>query len=189
MDYSFRYSLSIEDLAEYNVYTAWHAPWMKKARMTYLMRTALYSAVSFAAITIIMQYFNPIRNTTVFFVAAAIMLVVTVFFSHYQAPFSVLNKARKIFAKEENKHMLNETILEMNEQGIIATDKDSRTQLTWASIMRYAVTREYFYLYLNSIQAHIVPKRLFTSQKEMEAFDRFLSEKIPLAASFRSMGF
>ncbi|MBK6990762.1 MAG: YcxB family protein [Chitinophagaceae bacterium] len=53
---------------------------------------------------------------------------------------------------------------------------------------KYAQTKDYFYVYLSSLQALVIPKKLFTSNNSIEKFDKFLTEKIPLSASFRSIG-
>jgi hypothetical protein len=90
--------------------------------------------------------------------------------------------------KEENKHFLYESELSLTDDGITGSDILSTTSYKWSSIVKYAVTKDFFYLYINSIQALIVPKRLFKSQTEIEQFDKYLSGKIPLSSSFRSMG-
>lgn len=190
MQYHFRYSLSIDDFAEYNAYTVWFAPWQKKYRLLYMARLTLYTVVAYTAIMIILHKLNPPQKEDFSFllILSSIILFIVVFASYYQTPFFLKNKARKFIMREENKHILNEIELEINENGFINNDKKSKTQQLWSSIIRYAETKDYFFLYTNSIQAQIIPKKLFTSQREIEEFDKFLTEKIPLSSSFRSLG-
>lgn len=189
MEYHFRYSLTADDFAEYNAYTSWHAPWQKKAKLKYLTNTGFYFFISMVATVIIIDKIKSDKtNFKVLLIVGIVIALIFTYFSYYQVPYRVKNKARKFLVKEENSHILNETDIEISEDGIINTNKESRVHQKWSSITRYAITREYFFLYTNSIQAQIIPKRLFTSQKEIDEFDKFLTEKISLSSSFRSIG-
>lgn len=189
MSYHFKYSLTEDDFAEFNAYTTWYAPWQKKSRFNYMLRFALYSILSYSATIIILRQLDVSAKSNFSFLISlsVVILILFGFFSFYQAPFSIKNKARKFINKEENKHILNETDLEITDDGIISSDKESQVQLKWGSITKYVVTKEYFYLYTNSVQAQVIPKKLFSSQQEINEFDKFLTEKIPLSSSFRSM--
>ena len=105
-----------------------------------------------------------------------------------QAPFSIKKKVKVLLAKEENIHLLDENELNINESNIILIDTLTTTKYSWESIVRYAVTKEFFFLYINTIQALIIPKRLLKGEKDIENFDKYLTAKIPLSSSFRSMG-
>jgi YcxB-like protein len=190
MDYHFKYSLTGDEFAEFNAYTVWSSPWQKKTRFNFVIRTVLYAGISMAVTIILLDKYRHKsgNNTTVLLITLLIFLPLLSSIAYYQEPFNIKRRARKLIFKEENSHILNETELELNDDGIINNDKESRVQQKWSSIIRYAVTKEYFYLYSNSMQAQIIPKRLFNSQKEIEEFDKFLTTKIPLSSSFRSMG-
>jgi hypothetical protein len=190
MDYHFKYSLTEDEFAEFNAYTVWSAPWQKKTRFNFVIRTVLYAGISMAATIILLDKFRHKsgNNTTVLLITLLIFLPLLSTIAYYQEPFNIKRRARKLIVKEENSHVLNETELDINDDGIIHSDNKSMVQQKWSSIIRYTVAKEYFYLYTNSMQAQIIPKRLFSTQKEIEEFDKFLTTKIPLTSSFRSMG-
>jgi hypothetical protein len=189
MEYHFRYSLSIDEFAGFNAYTMWYAPWQKKVRFNFLLRSLFYTAAIFIVSFFILNKINNsqrlIRGLSISI--SVVGLIILNCISYYQAPFGIMNRAKKMVVKDENSHILQETELEINQDGILTTDKDSRVHQKWNSIVRYAVTKESFYLYTNSIQAIVIPKRLFSSQKDIEEFDKFLTSKISISSSFRSL--
>jgi YcxB-like protein len=190
MEYHFKYNLTAEDHAEYNSYTGWQAPWQNKIRKNYLAKTFFSCIVSMFVTEMILSKIDSSKNNhhAPLLMGAILLSLLITWVFYYQAPFTIKNKAKKILAKEENSHFFDETELDIYEENIISTDKLTNTQYSWKSIVRYAVTLEYFYLYTSTVQALIIPKRLFANEKEREAFDKFLTEKIPLTSSFRSMG-
>lgn len=188
MSFQFKYKLTEDDYAEFNAFALWHAPWLKKERIKYLFRTALYSGVSMAAVRIILQKINPPKKShpELLIILGAIILLIIVLLSNYQAPFGIKAKARKLISKEENAAFFNESEIDFGEQGITNIDKQQQTFLKWESVVKFAQTKEYFFVYTSSVQAIILPKRLLKSQKEIESFKEYLLKKIPISSSFRS---
>ncbi|HMK26596.1 MAG TPA: YcxB family protein [Chitinophagaceae bacterium] len=190
MEYHFRYSLTTDDFAEYSAYTSWYAPWQKKVRIKFIVNVALISLVFMPAGIIVSRYIRNAKhhNNEGLGIIVLVALIFLLLFAYYQEPFRIKNKVRKFLDKDENSNILTERNLEINDKEIVFTDDTERSFRKWDSITRNAVTKEYFYLYTNSVQGYIIPKRLFSSQREIDEFDKFLTEKIPLASSFRSMG-
>ena len=190
MDFNFKYKLTEEDYAEYNAYSSWHSNWQKKARLTFAIRLFIYCGISMSATAILLMKLKPPRtgDYNTFIIILILLNLLNTFIYYQQAPYNIKKKAIKLLHKEENQHLLDESELNINDQHIIATDNSSKTNYSWKSIVRYAVTKDFFYLYINSIQAIVIPKRLLGDQKEIDALDKFITEKIPLSSSFRSMG-
>lgn len=190
MEYHFRYSLTADDFAEYNAYTSWHAPWQKKARIKFIVNIAFISLIVIPAGIIVSKYISNEKPHHYLRLGIMILvgLMVVLLFAYYQEPFRIKNKVRKFVGKDENSSILGERELEINDKEIVYVNDAGRSYCKWDSITRNAVTKEYFYLYTSSIQGYIIPKRLFSSQKEIDEFDKYLTEKIPLSSSFRSIG-
>ena len=190
MEFNFKYSLTEDDYAEYAAFTNWYAPWQKKERIKHAIKTFIYSSIFFIATIILLDRINSSGedNYIVLIPISIVILLLLTILEFYQAPFRLKSKARKHVRKEENVQVLNETELFFDDSGIINNDKDVKVNLKWESIKKYAQTKGYFYVYLSSLQALVIPKRLFISNISIESFDKFLTEKIPLSASFRSIG-
>lgn len=189
MEYNFKYSLSEDEYAEYNAFSGWHAPWQKKARFKYLINTAFFFFIAIIATVIVIDKFEGDEtNFTSLLIISSIITLIFTFFSNYQAPFRFKSKARLFIRKDENAHLINESEIEISDRGIYKTNPETKVNLNWNSIIKYAVSENLFYLYVNSQEALVIPKRLFESQIKIEEFDKFLTEKIPLSSSFRSIG-
>jgi hypothetical protein len=190
MEYHFRYQLTADEFAEFNVFTVWQAPWQKKVRRKYFLNTFFYAIVFIVCADFIMEKINPGRSRNYLLSVAtgiSIAFLMTLLAIGYEG-YRIRNKAKKLVLDEENIHILNETELEITDNGVTADDKTSKVHQSWSSITRYVVTNDFFYLYTNAIQAQIIPKRLFSGQPAIDEFDQYLSQKVPLSSSFRSMG-
>lgn len=189
MSFQFKYKLTVDDYAEYNAFSSWFAPWLKRERLRFILRTSLYGAVTILATLIILQRINPPKRNhpEVLIIGGVIFLTISALISFYQAPFGIKAKARKHILREENAAFFNESEIDFGEDGITNTDKQQQSFLKWESIVKYASVKDYFYIYMGSAHAYILPKRLFKSQKEIESFEAFLLTKIPLSSSFRSV--
>lgn len=189
MEYYFKYALTEEEYADYNLYTAWTAPWQKRTRMSYITRYLVYSLAGVAVIELLSAQNSswdvyPVITKAIIITSVFGLIGITAWF---QIANSIRSKAKKMIRKEENQHFLDETELTVSDDGILNVDKNTQTNYVWSSIVKYAVTKEYFYLYINSIQSLIVPKRLFKNEADIKDFDQFVSQKIPLIVSFHSI--
>jgi YcxB-like protein len=188
MDFQYKYKLTEDEHADFDVYTSWHANWQKKTRLVYLINVFIYCGISMIATIAIMSKLFPTENNnynTLGMILILLNLLIT-YICYNQAPIAIKKKAIRLLRKEENHHLLDETEVTITEENIISIDNSSTTKYSWKSIVRYAVTKDFFYLYINTIQALVIPKRLLKDQREIEELDKFITEKIPLLSSFRS---
>lgn len=190
MEYSFNYKLIQNEFADFSAYTSWYAGWQKKFRLIYLLKTFIYSGISMIVTFFILTNLRPLKNKNYssLFVTLTVINIILTCIHYYNAPIRIKKKAKKLVEKEENYHFLYDTETTFTNTGILSIDKLSTTTYSWDSIVKFVVTKEYFYLYISSIQGLIIPKRLFASQKEIEGFEKFITEKIPISSSFRSLG-
>lgn len=191
MTYSFKYSLSVEEYKEFAAYASWYAPWLKKLRIRTLFTICIYSAIMMAATIIVLNTINPSKNENIglLIIISSIALLIAIAFSYYRTPYRVMEKAQKLITKEENAKLLAERDVVLNDSELQITNAGSNSVIKWDSIVKFAVTKKYFLLFINSEQAYLIPKRLMASQAEIDELDKFLTEKIPIAASFRSLGY
>jgi hypothetical protein len=189
MEYYFKYSMTEDEFADFSAYTSWLAPWQSKTRKVFLFRTFISCAIMMIATIIILDKIDPPRrksNTTLVILIGVINTIVTAL-AYYQAPNGIRKRARKLIQDEDNRHIMDENELSINNESIVNTEKKSTVRFGWDSIIRYAVTKDAFYLYINSLQALIIPKRLFKDQQEIQSFDQFVTANVSLTVSFRSM--
>ncbi len=190
MEYNFRFSLTEDDFADFNAYTVWLAPWNKKKKIKFFFRTLVYSIIIMTGITYLIDEITSLGQKSNINFRIGLSLgfgLLSALISYFNTTERVKKSAKKTLHGKENQNFLKETDLRISEAGIFDADKVCSANYTWISIVKYSVTKQFFYLYINSIQAIIVPKRLFNSQYEIDEFDKFVTEKIPLLSLFRSI--
>ncbi|MFC0213952.1 YcxB family protein [Paenibacillus chartarius] len=72
----------------------------------------------------------------------------------------------------ENKGIVGEQELEVTEKGLVWKNEATEGLTQWSGIEGVEQNKEYVFIFINKIMAHIVPKRTFESQTEL---DRFLA--------------
>jgi hypothetical protein len=188
MDYNFTYSLTEEEYADYSEFTSWTAPWQKKTKLkffaTYFLSCFVFSTIA----AFITSKGNSIIDKIIVPLTVSVIISLIISYLYYiNAGHSIRSKVKKLIKKEENINILTEYELTLNEEKIIDKSKKITSTYSWESVVRYAETDKYFFLYTNSVSAVVIPKRLFKNKLEIEEFDKFLTSKIPLSSSFRSI--
>lgn len=189
MEYNFRYTLTKEELVELTVYGQWRAPWQRKARRSTLIRLIVSALVVFGFFIYYLQQVFPSKGTPYFLSCGGIALLYVCFtIIHWRnIPRHLKKKVLKEYHKEENQHILGESEVDFDDYGFTKTNAVGRSVHKWSAVMRFVATDRSFYFYINSLQALVVPKRIFQSPAEQAAFDKYVSAKVPLEASFRSL--
>ena len=193
MEFQLRFELTNEEYGDFNVYTVWSAPEQKKLRKKTFLST-LFLTLGFAILGVFISQqlstaskqrslVDPVIIVIVVVVAATVTLI-----TYNRVASKTKSKAIQLVEKEDNNHILSDAEMEFREDGFTHTDSKSKSIQTWQSIIKYIDVNNSFYLYINSVQAFIIPKRVFASTGDIERFHKFLEEKIPLSSSFRSMG-
>lgn len=190
MNYTFKYSLTVDEYADYVAFTQWQSPWQKKFRIKYLFNSSIYIIIMMIVGVIAAEKTGPVKknhNYILLIILFILVLTIALWFVAYNAPFRMKERARKFIAKEENSKGLEEIELDITDENIIYNSVNSKSIINWDYIAKYAITNEYFFLYLNELNAIIIPKRLFNSQEGIDEFQKVLTQKIPLSSSFRSV--
>ena len=190
MPYHFKYTITLEEYEEYSVFTSWEAPWQKKVKLKFIINNTLFSALVMTATYIVLEKIGPSKKNhyPVLIIFFIFFLLVAVLLNYSNVPYRIKNKARKFIEKEDNQKLLAERELELTDKQIIISNQELKSYEKWESITKYAVSKNHFFLYVNSESAHLIPKRFFSSQQEINEFDKFLSQKVSISSSFRSLG-
>jgi hypothetical protein len=175
-------------MGEFNAYTTWYAPWQKRARRKFLINFIFYIfSFVFSGIILLDAVRGKETNIVLAIITSLVTTLITSVISYYNEPLSIKKKVRKFLANEENKCMLNEDELWLTERGLLKKGINSYIEVKWVAVNKFISTKGYFYLYTNEFQAYVIPKRLFGSQKEIDIFNLYLTEKIPLMASLKGI--
>lgn len=78
--------------------------------------------------------------------------------------FNVRN-ARRQYLKPESESSFGATEMEFGEDGFTVDRKGIRGRMSWASVLKIAETKDYFFLYVTDVAANTIPKRKLTEQE------------------------
>ena len=78
----------------------------------------------------------------------------------------------------ENKDMLGNHSLTLDDDGIKDASENMESKISWNGVEKYIETNNHFFIYISSVAAYIVPKRVFVSQEQKNEFSIIINENI-----------
>jgi hypothetical protein len=169
------YSITEQEYKDFYYFMGWLSPDRKKYRVKYFVRTF----ATFLALVILLFY---IRDTR-FNVAGLIIILLVMgglyLYSVFRVKSHYHNFGKKVF-QESGSTPIEVTI---SETGIFAKGHDGETHYKWSAFAKKFEANNCYYLLMSSQLGIIVPKRVFTLKDDREAFEKMLSENLPLRAT------
>jgi hypothetical protein len=175
-----KYRLTEEDFFNFYYYTGWAAPNKRGYRIRYVLRIiGLYSLLAGLYLFTISK--NDTSSKILFFAVPALvyfLLIPTL------VKRGIRQRSRAMLAKPENRNMLDDAELVVMDTGILAKDSLSETKYSWDAIVRKDDTPSYYYLYTNSAQAIVIPKRVIKIDRERQELQQLFSQHLSLSSEF-----
>lgn len=176
---SFRFSLTPDDFANYSIYVQVEAPGKKKLIFKKYWPVIIVMSLVFL-INIINGFVTDKFDSTI---TIGIPVFAFIFFSSVFSLKPRLKKlAMKFAANAENASVFRMTDYTFSETGVITKDDVKEVRFQWTAFIKKVETGNYFYLFIHSTNALIIPKRIFRSQVEKDKFTQLLSAHISFDA-------
>jgi len=83
-----------------------------------------------------------------------------------------LKSTKKIPLKDGS--FLSKTEYEFSDDKILYNSENSQGAVNWATVKKFEEGKNAFYLYIDSIVAYVIPKRVFKNEEEMTAFQNLV---------------
>lgn len=175
---SVNYSITKADYINYYAYVLWDAPENRKKRLTYYGRQLLPILVFLFAF-----YYTGIfeRNST-FILLIIGFIFLTSALSLFGVRSNTVKQAEKITEDPGNASIFIEQALIVTESGIHLKNEFTDTNYRWSAFTKKQESNDYYFLFINSIQALIIPKRIFIHESEKIMFDKLLAQHLSLDA-------
>jgi hypothetical protein len=142
MEFNFKYRLTEDEFADYNIFTGWSAPWQKKVRIRNFFILFLSTVFGvFIAESVLSGGGNVRRSLESRIIIGLSITLIVAFLFWLQTPNTLRRKTKKMARHEDNRHFFTESELSVTEDGILCIDENSTTRYSWASIIRFAVTK------------------------------------------------
>jgi hypothetical protein len=182
----FKYQITEKEFKDFSYYTAWGSPGKKQNRLNYyIINIFIYSA---GLLILFMVSARTLHISSVGSIAIILMMWLVLFFFFRFRVKNKLDRYVERTLKESGKErMLPSQELNVEESGISATTNDSDVNFKWTAIFKKVEVNNCYYLYISSVQAIIIPVRIFSSSKEKEEFGKLLLMHLPSTAKAENL--
>ena len=175
---SLKYAITKEDYANYYTYVTWDASGNKRKRLLYYAKQLLPILILILAF----YYTGFLHRSDKFILLVVGFLVATTLLSFLGVRTATMRQAEKIAVDPANSSIFLEHLVSISDSGIIIKDELKEIRFQWTAIIKKLESQNYYFLFHNSIQAIIVPKRVFISQDEKLQFEKLLSQHLTFDA-------
>ena len=167
------FKLTEEDYINYNVAHSKTSPSMKRS----ILIQRIMGPVIFVITPFIIVQFSDIPLWYWLIVFGLSSITWFIYYPKY-AMWEITRRIKKMLAEGNNENLFNERILVLTDEGITETSSIGETKISWVKIERLEETEDYLYIYVSSVSAHIVPKRVFENSSEQEKFINKITEYV-----------
>jgi len=180
---SLRYSITKEDYVNYYTYVTWDAPENRKKRIYYYIRQIIPILLFILAF----YYTGIFERNSKFILVILGFIFITAFLSVFNVRSNAMKRAEKITNDPGNNTIFQDVDLTVSETGIIAKGISTETKYQWNAFIKKQESLAYYFLFTSSIQAMIIPKRIFNNADERLAFEKILSQHLSFDAEIGHM--
>ena len=157
------FEITEEDFVQFNLF---HYQKTKVGKQ-YLLQTRLKALALVAVLFFIYGYFLatllPLHFKLWVPILASILGTAAMYPLMLKAyPRAVRKMVKKLFKKEENKSLFCEHFLTVDEIGVSNRTAYSESKIAWGALERIETGENYTYLYIGTMQAHIIPHKSIT---------------------------
>lgn len=173
-----KFSLSKYDFVTFHEYQYWKSPQQRSKRIKQLLRYFVTNLIIIGIITYT-SWFSFGSSSYYIFVGVLVFGMILQFFTSKQ---KIKAHAEKLADDPDNAALFSERQILFSNAEIVVKDEFIETTIQWKGIIRLEETPDYFYLYITSNQALIIPKQVLTLSGNLDAFQTLLTQNISLHA-------
>ena len=173
-----KYAVTKEDYIEYYTYVSWDAPEQKKKKINYYLRQVLINGGLIALI-----FYTGVFNFHSWYLYLYLgILLFTTLVQIFSGRNNVSKHAEKVTDDASNASIFSEKTIEIDDSGIALKDALTESRFRWAAFIKKQENKNYYYLFTSSIEAIIIPKRIFKLPEEKIRFEKLLTQHLSLDA-------
>jgi hypothetical protein len=169
-----RFEIAIDDIMAFYRYHFAHSPTIRNQK---LLLIAFVAAIAITASLIID---SEVERTTQVIYAIVFTVVFGAYF-HFRHGTSLEKQAKKLIAEGKNDGMLGTHQLTIEENALCEKTDVNETRHAWSAIDRVEETEDHAFIYISSIQAHVIPKHQI-SQGDYDSFIANVRQRVPVTS-------
>lgn len=167
------FELTEEDYINYNIAHSQKSPSIKRS----ILIQRIFGPIIFMGAPFFIIKFSDIPLwywITIFGISSVVWLI---YYPKY-ANWEIKRRVKKMLKEGNNENLFNRRKLALTGLGITEVSEIGESNINWDKIVSIEETTEYIYIYISSVSAHIVPKRVFKDTNEQKRFTDEISERI-----------
>ncbi len=169
---SLRYALTKEDYTNYYTYVMWDAPGNKKKRVIYYAKQVLPLLLFLAAF----YYTGLFNRPGNFILMIAAFFILTTILAFFGVRNNMMKQGEKVADDPDNSSVFLNLEVTVSDAGITVKDELKEVRYQWKAIIKKLESQNYYFLFHNSMQAIILPKRVFRNAEEKLNFEKILNQ-------------
>ena len=178
---SLHYKLTKEDYVSFYTYVMWDAGYLRKKRAKNIIKQ-----LGIVSVFIGVLYFSGVfRYLSTITLTIILLMFATSVIPLFTGRSSADKEAKQIAEDPDNHAIFDDTILQSADDGVHLKTENAETRYTWKAIIKKTETAEYYFLFINAIQAIIIPKRVFGNNNEKAEFQKILLKNLSLDAEIK----
>jgi YcxB-like protein len=158
-----QYALTKDDYNNYYTFVTWDAPGRQRKRSLYYLRQ-IGTIILFTAVFFYTGLFD--RSSIFAFIVISFILLTSVI-SITGVRSSIMQQAKKISDDPENTSIFAPAIVTISETGIFLQDEFTERKYQWQAFIKKQENSEYYFLFYSSLEAIIIPKRVFKTTEQI----------------------
>jgi hypothetical protein len=177
------YNLTKEDLFKFNFYVGWTSPEKKNHRIKYYLKSILWPVL---VVLLVLTTANKKLSVDIILSCIAFGLFVGLISTYVSIHSLYRRRIEKFIDDPNNSNLFGRNWLVLDDSGITSKDEHSETHYRWNAITKKSETKDYFYLFLNSANAIVIPKTILDEKEKIELTD-LLNRNLSLTAEFTTV--
>jgi YcxB-like protein len=175
------YTITKEDYVSYYTYMYWDEPSRKRKRINNILKQ-----VGIFSLVVSILFFSKVNIfINIFSLPVFVILLISTFLPLLTGRSLMVKQANGLADNPDNESIFKEVMLNANDEKLFVKSTLIEAVYNWKAFIKKTETEKYYYLFQNSMQAIIIPKRAFINNEEKIAFDKILSRNLSLDAEIK----
>jgi len=165
-----KYENTFDDIIVFNKFHYENSPSVK--RSTYLLQ--LFLPVSYFVIWLVDGLLDKFsfKYLIIFFIIS----ILWVFFIPILNKWYHIRNSIKMYSEGDNKIFIGQRILTISPNGIIVKSDNGESKINWNLVNKIVESNDHLYIYVSSVSAYIIPKKIFKDEIDQNNFMKTLKE-------------
>lgn len=163
---------TIQDVIDFNLFHMAHSPSIKRQLLLMQVLTGLL------VIPLVFSIFYLVYHSiNTFAIIISILAGVLAFALYPQSSRkSTVSRIKKMLSEGNNNALLGHQVVSLSPEGIFVKNQASEAKIIWSTVGRITDNDKHVYIYTSSINALVIPKYCFQSEKAKQDFLEYVNK-------------